>query len=273
MPSSACRSTRTSRSTGYRLCRDGSARPARFRGAYRLGHPLRERPALARRPHLAATTRDLGEPPQALAPAAARARHRPRRGIRARRTESSARDPLPHLGERDGREVEHRLRGEQVEVRHRLVRARDQRVDLVRLGRQRALVAIERLARPACGARRRILEHQPQPLDGAQPPRDPRREQRIDERVRMRQHRPSRAGRARQPMLDARHARRSASSASRRRTRADRRISLAASSSRAASAPCDAASPSDANAARREQESRRSSLRRRTGASTSTPRR
>ena len=50
---------------------------------------------------------------------------------------------LTRLGERHGGEIEHRLRGEQVEVRHRLVTAGNDEIDLIRFRGERGGVASE----------------------------------------------------------------------------------------------------------------------------------
>ena len=130
-----------------------------FRGAIAPRIHSANAAPLVRRSGLGAPARDLAEPPQTLA--------RQRLEHRIADAEESAprrrlvrREPLPHLGERHGREIEHRLRGEQIEVRHRLVGAGDDAVDLIRLGGERARRS-DRASR-ASGTRaprRRRLEH------------------------------------------------------------------------------------------------------------------
>jgi hypothetical protein len=108
----------------------------------RAGYPRRVASACVGRARLASTAGDAAKPREP------RARQRfghgvadaeepaPRRGL-------AREQPLTDLGERDDREVDHRVRGEQVEVGHRLVRARDEPVDLARLLAEQRVVARE----------------------------------------------------------------------------------------------------------------------------------
>jgi hypothetical protein len=83
------------------------------------------------------------------------------------------RNALPDLGERHGREIEHGVRGEQLEVRHRLVRRGHHVIDLVGFTRQHRRVPIE-LGSVRHGAGGRMpFECTRQPLDGSQAPGDP----------------------------------------------------------------------------------------------------
>jgi hypothetical protein len=101
-------------------------------------------------------------------------------------------EPLTHLRERDDGEVDHCVRGEEIKMGHRVVRAGDQPVDLVRLRAEKLFIAGQlidarqsRAARAACAAEG--LEAERESLDGAETPGDPGREQWIDKRVRVRQ--------------------------------------------------------------------------------------
>ena len=172
MPSSACRSTRRPdppdtvvprrvRKTGDVARRYRARDPLARSRCARAGVPASPRPCVICRSR---SRLSRGSGPSTGSPTPRNPRHA---------TASSGVDPLAHLGERHRREIQHRLRGEQIELRHRLVRARDQRVDLVRFGRQGRVVA--RRASRASGtrvARRRCLERSAQ----AAPPRaDPTR--------------------------------------------------------------------------------------------------
>src|SRR6267143_470956 len=53
---------------------------------------------------------------------------------------------LAHLGERHRREIDHRLCGKEIEVRHGFVGASHQLIDLVRLALQHRRIALELLA-------------------------------------------------------------------------------------------------------------------------------
>ena len=97
------------------------------------------------------------------------------------------------------------MRGEKIEVRHRLVCAGDELIDLIRFciaaacrsGSELVVVGTRRSA----AARSKVDR---QPFDSPQAPGYSRREKRIEESISMRQDRPSIARRARQPMLNAR---------------------------------------------------------------------
>jgi len=97
------------------------------------------------------------------------------------------------------------VRGEEVEMRHGLVRARHHPVDLVGLQREQRRV-VAKLGnvrhRPLCGV---LLEHESETLDRTQSPRDARREERVDEPIRVRKQDPPVTSSHREPVLDARH--------------------------------------------------------------------
>src|SRR5262245_36796487 len=129
---------------------------------------------------------------------------------------------LTCLGERYRREIQHRVRGEELEMRHRLVSASHYSIDLVRFRGEKRFVSGQLF----CVRQATTLEAQRQTLDRTQTPRDSRGEQRIDECARVRQHRPPLAGRACKAMLDEiaidnRHHRTRVSE-----YRADRRIAI-----------------------------------------------
>src|SRR5204862_5549556 len=86
-----------------------------------------------------------------------------------------ATETLAHFGERHRREIEHRLRGEQVEVRQGLVGAGHHEIDLICFGAERRVVARERRGVGPPITARRLLERESESLNGAQSPRDPRR--------------------------------------------------------------------------------------------------
>jgi hypothetical protein len=86
-------------------------------------------------PRVSASPRDIPKPAQALA----------RKGAEHRvayAQESAPRDvilrgdALLHFGVRHGGEVDHCMRGEQIEVRHGFVRSSDHMIDLIGLGRE-----------------------------------------------------------------------------------------------------------------------------------------
>jgi len=97
------------------------------------------------------------------------------------------------------------MRCEKVEVRHGLVRARYHAVDLVGFQGKDCCVASERPAVRHCPMYSVLLEHEPETLDRTQPPRDARREERVNEPIRVREQHPSLTGYHHEPMLDARH--------------------------------------------------------------------
>src|SRR6185312_4353456 len=111
-------------------------------------------------------------------------------------------ETLLHFRVRDKGEVDHGVRGEQVEVRNRLVCASDEAVDLIRLGGEERVVARECRLVGYAGATRRLLERRRDSFDAAKSPGDSSREERIDEGVGVRQHRPPFATRARESMLN-----------------------------------------------------------------------
>ena len=82
---------------------------------------------------------------------------------------------------------------EEIKARHRVVRSRDQRIDLISLMAQRGVIASKvLLGRPPL-----LLEEKTQSLDGPQTPGDAGRKERIDKGVGMREESPAPAGRAR----------------------------------------------------------------------------
>jgi len=118
------------------------------------------------------------------------------------------------------------VRGEEVEMRHGLVRASYHAVDLVRLHREHRRVATKFIGVRHCPTGRSGLEHESEALDRTQGPRDARREEWVDKPVRVREQYPPLAGCLREPMLDAGH---EPDRHDRRRVtehRADRRIPL-----------------------------------------------
>jgi hypothetical protein len=120
----------------------------------RVRDPLRKASALIRRTDFATALRHLSEAPESLT------RQRRQHGI-AHAEEPVPRrgflrfEPLTDLGEGDGPEIEHRVGGEQIEVRHRLVRAGDDDIDLIRFRTEHRVVAGQRLraghAAAVCG--------------------------------------------------------------------------------------------------------------------------
>ena len=168
-----------------------------------LRDPISEASALVGGSRVAATPGDLSQPAKALA------RQRVQHGIAdaeepTPRDRVVAREALADLRERDGREIEHRLRGEEIEVSHRFVGAGDDPIDLIGLRTEQRVVPCQ------CGCFRdpgplfSKLKSQRETLDGAQAPRDSRREQGIDERVSMGHQRPPVFRRPRQAMLNTR---------------------------------------------------------------------
>jgi len=97
------------------------------------------------------------------------------------------------------------VRGKEVEVRHGLVGARDHAVDLVCFQRENRRVAAKLFAVRHRPTRCVLLEQESEAFDRTQRPRDACREERVDEPVRVREHRPPLTGRLREPMLDAGH--------------------------------------------------------------------
>ncbi len=85
----------------------------------------------------------------------------------------------------------------EIEASHGVIGACHQPVDLIGLGAQEGVIAREVLLGGSA-----ILKQQAQALDRAQTPRNARREERIHERVGMRQHGPACAGGARQAVLN-----------------------------------------------------------------------
>jgi len=153
---------------------------------------------------VAASARDLLEPSETLT--RQRLEHRiPHAQKAVPRDIIVGRDTLLDFRERHRGEVQHGVRGEEVEVRHGLVRARHHTVDLIGFQREDCCVAPDHFAVrhcPMCGL---LLEHESETLDRAQTPRDARREERVDEPVRVREQHPPLTGRHREPMLDAGH--------------------------------------------------------------------
>jgi len=114
------------------------------------------------------------------------------------------REPLSHLGIRHGCEVEHGVGGEQIEVRHCLIRTGNEKIDLFGLAFEQRTVSSELLRIGNSRAVYSVLETERQPLDAAKSPRDARREQGIDERKGMRHRGPPLARSAGEAMLNPR---------------------------------------------------------------------
>jgi len=127
--------------------RDGRARPFHVATSILLAS------------RVAASARDLLESSETLA--RQRLEHRiPHAQKAVPRNVIIARDPLLDFRERHRGEVQHGVRGEEVEVRHGLVRARHHAVDLVGFQREDPCVTGERFAVrhcPMCGV---LLEHE-----------------------------------------------------------------------------------------------------------------
>src|SRR5204863_9002767 len=104
--------------------------------------------------------------------------------------------------EGDGCEIQHRLRGERIEMGHCLVRARDDEIDLIRFGAERCFITREDVRRWNSFALRNGFESQSDPLDRAQTPGDPSRKKRIDEGERMWHQRPPLANGPSEAMLN-----------------------------------------------------------------------
>jgi len=111
-------------------------------------------------------------------------------------------ESLANFGVRHRPEIDHRLRREELEVRHRLVRAGNHPIDLIRFPCEHLLIAYQVVCVWHAASSTSGLEAQRETLDGTKAPRDAGREQRIDECKGMRQHRPPFPGGARQPMLN-----------------------------------------------------------------------
>jgi hypothetical protein len=110
-------------------------------------------------------------------------------------------DSLLHFREGHRGEVQHRLRREQIEMRHCLVRAGDEKIDLLRLGGEKPIISLQHVQGRAARASLRIFERERQPLYRKQTPRNSRRKERIDEGIRVRHQHPAFIGGASQPML------------------------------------------------------------------------
>jgi len=161
-----------------------------------LRDPLRKASALLRAADVATALRDVSEPPEALA------RQRLQHGITYAKESLPRRgfvrcESLTDLGERHGSEIEHSVRGEQIEVRHCLVRAGDDKIDLIRFRTERRVIAGEHVQIRHVPVARSGFEGECESLDRAKTPGDPRREKWIDERVRVWHQRPPLPGGAR----------------------------------------------------------------------------
>jgi len=163
-------------------------------------HPIHELRARVRRAGHTVAPRDRAQPLETLG--------RKRLGHGIANAEKAAprgtvvrHHPLLHLGERHEGKIDHRLRREEIEVGHRLVRAGDEAVDLIGLTRQLLVVAYQLVHAGHTPALRCAFEDERDSFHGSEAPGDSRREEGIDEGERVRHEHKSLSGGARQAML------------------------------------------------------------------------